>query len=398
MRTRLIWLSALLSVCVIGCSGNCGDPRGDATTEGVDRNGDAGACRTGALGCPCFGSNRITRCLSGLVCDGELCISADDACGSRVRQTCVPDPDPGACEIILSCDDAGACDGRTNTCVECLDDDDCDGRCWRSGFGEDPPQCVECLDDDDCDGRCKRVSLGEGAAACVECLEDADCPTPGNTCDLGLNVCAACVSNASCTGRATSRCDAGSCTGCIGHSDCAHLPQTPACAGGRCVECTRSERSACGNDAAGEPLVCESHLQTCSDTATARSTDLCGECVADAQCMLGQLCIYQWFGGPLVGSFCMWQRGVGEGGAPALCSEVRPYFKTWDLASTIALAKANVCTLAVSTCPAHNDFNSPDVDCAPGGVADDTLCGAPGLDDGYCRQPDAQNEIGRAHV
>lgn len=295
-------------------------------------------------------------------CQGDGGVGGDgDGDSGCTDPELVCEPAPGACQERLVCEgERHICDAETDTCVQCTSDNHCGGDVCDT----DSHDCVGCLSDDDCDG----AFCDDASQACVQCLEDAHCGDP-----------------------AASRCDAGACVGCGGESaHCAHLPDTPVCDEDACVQCTGTDYDACGTDAvSGDLLVCDSIRNVCSDQVE-RSRGLCGQCVSDAQCQEGQLCVAQEFDGQHVGHFCLWQKG-GAGGAPALCSEARPYFDTLNDVTSVDGTTANICSLAVSTCPAHADFRSPDVDCAPGGTPDDMLCGAV-AGDAYCRQPDPMNE------
>jgi len=107
--------------------------------------------------------------------------------------------------------------------------------------------------------------------------------------------------------------------------------------------------------------------------------------------MLGELCVLDTLGSGTsaksVGYFCHWKRGDTANGAPALCSAARPYFRTAAGVTSIDGEVADICTLAVSSCPANNEFRSKN--CAPTGTPDDTLCGVSPPDDAKCAQVDA---------
>jgi len=143
------------------------------------------------------------------------------------------------------------------------------------------------------------------------------------------------------------------------------------------VQCTGTDYAACGQSN-GKSLVCDSLRRTCS-SATQGSAGLCQTCVSDAQCAPGELCAEQVFNGASVGYFCFFEQGQTTQGAPAVCGDTgRPYVKA-QRTTSIDGQSAEICTLAVSTCPALNEFRAKSCDNA--GAADDQLCGvAPGVD------------------
>jgi hypothetical protein len=226
----------------------------------------------------------------------------------------------------------------------------------------------------------------EGSETCVECLEPAHCTAPEDQCDAASKTCVECLTPSDCASASASRCQAGACTPCSSHADCAHIAGKSVCDGGECVECTGTDYAACGEDA-GTPLVCDSLSQSCS-TKKQASAGLCQTCVSDAQCKAGQLCVMQRFGSPErdVGYFCFWKKAAGTGGAPALCSSVRPFVETLVNQTSIDQATGDVCGLAVSTCLAHNEFRSKN--CTTSMAPDDSKCGFDAPDDAKCAEFD----------
>ncbi len=149
---------------------------------------------------------------------------------------------------------------------------------------------------------------------------------------------------------------------------------------GLCVECNADDETACGDN------VCDVAAMTCTETP-AEMTGLCGECVSDRQCSPGRVCVpmtYTDLDTPetSVGNFCLWREDADAPvGAPGgSCPSVRPYFPTVE-AVTVSGETVDVCSLAVSTCPALEDFRM--TPCTTPGVSDAT-CGT-GLGDGLCR-------------
>jgi hypothetical protein len=96
----------------------------------------------------------------------------------------------------------------------------------------------------------------------------------------------------------------------------------------RCVQCTGLQYDACSDG--GIVYVCDSSLRTCSTEHGFGTAGPCYECVSDAHCADGLLCVPMTFGEPAtaIGNFCQWIVG-GGGGAPTNCTDNgRPYSKS----------------------------------------------------------------------
>jgi hypothetical protein len=305
------------------------------------------------------------------------------------------EPCDGGCEEPMP-----LCDEGRGACVECLVEGDCEFVEGKPGCDVSDGACVECLTN----AHCEEGVCDASANKCVECLSNDDCTeTSARVCDPETHRCEACLSESDCEEAQNARCDASgaagtnACVGCTESEQCAGHVGTTVCdaSEGECVECTGLEYGACGTSGGGERLVCDSLSRSCSPSETERSSGLCGECISDAECGEGQACVLQRYEETDVGYFCFWQKG-GSGGAPTSClsAEARPYVGTQSMAESIDGVVADVCGLALTTCTAMNQFRSPDVACAPldstdTPVPDDSLCGEPGLADGYCREADA---------
>jgi hypothetical protein len=129
--------------------------------------------------------------------------------------------------------------------------------------------CVDCRDDSDCGASLPGCVDGE----CRECAQSSDCPT-GEACVLGKGECEpACASDGDC--KDDERCHpvSKSCGECLSGDDC---PQdTPACSPAlRCGEC-------------GSDDDCPTAEAYCELKSEAR----CRECLVDAHCALGKLCV-----------------------------------------------------------------------------------------------------------
>lgn len=237
------------------------------------------------------------------------------------------------------------------------------------------------------------------SGTCVECASPSDCAAAaGHVCDTSTHHCVACVADTDCTTPAAPTCDPGShaCVSCTTSADCTHLAGTTVCdmtgVAGLCVECNATADTACGAN------VCDSAMHTCT-TFPRHGTGLCGSCVADAQCMTGQLCVPMTFGTSAtpVGDYCLQRQDV-TGSCAA------PYFGVVTTASVDGVS-TTTCGLRVTTCPALLDYSArpcgdlpdggiPDGGVsADGGVPDDDRCGVAGLADGVCAEVPADHSL-----
>lgn len=138
----------------------------------------------------------------------------------------------------------------------------------------------------------------EDAETCVECLETEDCEE--GLCDTESNTCVACLENTDCTEVTASLCDSGTCSSCTQDDDCAHLTDTAACDtdAGTCVECTAENESACGDNS------CNPATNTCTTTPTG-SLEACESCVADSECEADHFCVPMTFQSEERGGYCL---------------------------------------------------------------------------------------------
>jgi hypothetical protein len=110
----------------------------------------------------------------------------------------------------------------------------------------------------------------------------------------------------------------------------------------------------------------DSLQRTCSTDSMHQvgMTGVCGGCISDAECMTGMECVHTEFGNPAkeVGWYCQGQESAVSGHD---CANAKPFVKTVPAPSsgdapTVSIdgQTATICTLAVSTCPAYNDFRA----------------------------------------
>jgi hypothetical protein len=277
---------------------------------------------------------------------------------------------------------------------------------------------MPCQNNDACTGAnhsgkplCDMATTSATQGQCVQCITGSACANPTPQCSS--HQCIACNTDTACTDPANPECgSSGSCVPCTSDGPCIGRAGTEVCdtaAGatqGRCVQCTGTKYESCKQGST--QYVCNSLNRTCSNTAVEHSGDLCTECVSDAQCQAGKLCVKQTFDDPSdspdqgaidIGYFCAWHKNSGVGGAPAQCTSAPPYINVEAAAVSMDGETADVCVLRVSTCPALADFSNKD--CAPSGTPNDTLCGASvAPHDGYCvlKEAGPPNDIYRCTV
>ena len=223
-----------------------------------------------------------------------------------------------------------------------------------------------------CDRSCAGAEAfcDEDSGQCLECRKDADCG--GELCDTSVGQCVECLTAKDCD-RAAPVCDNGSCIGCEDSTDCADYPTTPVCApsSGECVECLTEDD--CGG------YVCAPDTHSCT-SLPAGVKFACEECVHDAECQTGQLCVEQEFEGTSVGTFCTWTKAARVGSGGSCDPDGKPFALLSSEATSIDGATADLCVLATTTCPAYFDHRQPH--CT--GTDDDASCGAADLNDGQC--------------
>lgn len=154
-------------------------------TEGGDCGGLCGVgeiCSAGT--CVPDGVTCFPACLEGEECTAGVCTPQAGACSDESCRNA--DPNFPYCEndVCVACiDDANkdgcssppntVCDETTNTCVECVDGNDCGGLLCDTTVN----QCVECITDDDCASRNCQLDhtcepIGDGTCT----TEGEDCP------------------------------------------------------------------------------------------------------------------------------------------------------------------------------------------------------------------------------
>lgn len=255
-----------------------------------------------------------------------------------------------------------------------------------------------------CDGQdCVENSLGlETETAPVPALPFEDegcggiCTAPAPLCNEAQARCVSCLETAHCTEPSAAACDfvTGDCGGCTEDAHCERFTDTPVCDAerGQCVACKRGREQACGE------FVCDTAAQRCTDLRV-NSAGACQPCIANAQCLEGQACIAMQFGpdDTTIGNFCLWMKAstVSTAHPEGDCGSrlpyiddaspnLTPYVNVTDVVSLDGNA-VQVCAPRETTCVGLLQ-GLDEVDCAPNGVPDHSLCGAAGVNDAYCVQ------------
>jgi len=352
--THLASALALVSFTVASCSNSasdcaststCPDTGGSAGLSGAGGSGaSAGSSTGGGHGGSSAGSS------NGGTSAGTAGTSGDAGTGGAT-------PCDGACTGTKP-----VCNPATNSCVQCVGKTDC---------AVPTPACDTATN------------------ACVECTDSPDCTDSAKPlCDKAAEKCVACLQQSDCNTAAASKCDAGTCKPCTADADCSGIAGKGVCDAGTCVQCTGKKFAACGENL-GTPLVCDSLKKTCT-TNKQGSSGLCQTCVSDAQCTNGKICVSDKFGTPSkeVGYFCHWKKGDTADGAPLNCSVTgMPYVATQASAVSVDGATSDICTLAVSTCIARNQFRAKD--CGVASAPSDAACGVSPGKDSKCSVYDA---------
>jgi len=207
--------------------------------------------------------------------DRNQCSGSTHEC-SATTNTCVECTDDTHCTTDPS---APFC-GPGNACQACPNDTFCATKY--------PGDLLYCLNDGTC-VKCKEQSHCPGAYCdasthtCVQCLNDGNCQDPSNpTCTAG--VCGPCSSGSTvCHDNfpALPVCSGGHCVECAQHSDCDQSSSTPVCetSSKTCVECI--DHSHCLDDPT-QPRCSGNTCQGCNSGFCSGTLDQCstsGECV-----------------------------------------------------------------------------------------------------------------------
>jgi hypothetical protein len=306
---------------------------------------------------------------------------------------CNKDPTLARCDTTtqqcVPCSSASQCTGKfpgnknlcrnaivAGECVECTQQSDCAADPTRSKCNLSPGVCSACAADGDCGSvNGKHACLLTGGPRCVECTNASHCAGNANglACNTTTNTCVQCVADTDCHGAGASRCVNNQCVACVndaGGSHCGHVVNGSTTLGvcdtsgaaGVCVECTGTNRTACGAN------VCNSMTKVCSPFAVG-SAGRCQDCVSDAHCPTNQRCVLETFEGTNLGFSCFPVSTSGD------CT-LTPFSGPTDV-TTVDGAAANVCLLRATTCAGFNQLGIKPCTL-------DTECGEENLNDGHC--------------
>lgn len=227
-----------------------------------------------------------------------------------------------------------------------------------------------------CGGDCPtdKPVCDESSDTCVECLVEQDCAGPTTTmCEATSNTCVECLMTAHCETAGAARCEDGACVECENNGDCTHIAGKGVCDGGTCVQCTVEDETPCAGKS------CNPATNACTDT-TIGSTGSCEACVADSECSGGGTadptarCVPMEFNGvPRPGGFCLKR-------TTKTCS--RPFTVTFAAQSLSGAASESYCGVVQDsvTCEAVIDMVAS-ASCADGL---DTSCGCARDGGGAC--------------
>jgi len=216
-------------------------------------------------------------------------------------------------------------------------------------------------------GDCGTRYCEETSQTCIACLEDKHCPdAAASHCDLTDHTCKPCAQS----------------------SQCGHIAGKNVCDDQKCVQCTENDMSAC-KTASGNPAVCNIVQGTCT-SRTAHVVRACGACLFDDDCVEDHRCVALSFKGtPRAGGYCLKLASKGCSN-PYLVNVTRGSLSHPQPALKYCAINENK-----TTCEAilQSQAPAPTSICAPSsGTPDDTKCGAPGLNDGLCRNVNSSSD------
>lgn len=248
------------------------------------------------------------QCLDDGDCvDNPLYASANKlVCISGSCQQCRDDNN------CASFPDKPACDLNRNSCVECVDNQDC-----AVGSFCNSNTCVECLPENNdpetgINAECVLLYGNQEptclAGKCVQCIDNNECPSTSPICaqtsisgtTIQANTCVGCTGDGDCRAPSTTTpvCDTRAiptptCVQCVDASDCPNNQQ-----------CINSKCGCNSNDDCTEPTgVCNIANNTCIPGCTTDqfcrdfygldycANTVCVECISDWQCPSGGVCV-----------------------------------------------------------------------------------------------------------
>ncbi len=315
MRCTAFWFAFAIAAASFGCKMD--------TTPG---DGNTVATQDGAIGSTdaAIGGGDAAPVPDGAVPadDGAAGAGGGEGGGEPpgpCRETCPAEapvclPDSGECvecDRDRDCDDPilSVCNTEHHTCVQCNADADCSGDTPRCA--PESRTCVTCTADVDC-GAPERPICDPATHDCVGCTSSDHCGSAAPVCDPAALACVECLVHDDCPTAEKPQCQDNACVPCSGDEACAGRQDATLCnltpgskTAGRCVECTVTDESPCGDN------VCDPHDLRCTDRARA-SKQICQPCVADSECVADHRCIAMQFAGAARSSaYCMKRVATG---------------------------------------------------------------------------------------
>jgi hypothetical protein len=373
-----------------GDAGGQGGDGGGSGGSGGDAGGDGGSGGNGGTaGGGQGGDSSVEDCDDNTDCAASLpqCNAGGECVSCTSNAACEERGMLAHCETTVSSD-------RRGQCVECIEDEHCEG----SDNGEycNNNACVPCESNGDCDDVTKPQCSAEGQ--CVGCTGSDACEDRVGTEICQTNAgpkrghCVACIGNNDCPDADAPQCKTdNTCGDCTDNAACSFREGTERCnlradaeTFGQCVQCTgETEDEDCTDKS------CKQSTGTCTNTDQGSRT-ACQSCETDSECNANRKCVQQILDDSPIGWFCLPEQTV-----LGCASEDNPAAQPFSVLVESALSidsqgneqQANYCAPA-KTCRAVTDAIA-NVDCETEGSFDDALCGIASLEEGVCLQVSA---------
>jgi hypothetical protein len=252
----------------------------------------------------------------------------------------------------------------------------------------------------DCADPAKSVCI-EATKTCVSCTAtDPGSCARNEFCNVLQGECVGCLQHTDCKDAKASVCNSETyqCQGCVEDADCGHITDKHVCLAGECVQCTKDKLAACvvqQSPTTSVQNVCHALSHTCTNKELGK-TQICGDCVSDAECVSGHVCVGMDYDEVAIADrwYCLPVREEIN------CDKKGPFIGIAMGKKTIEGTTLDVCTLRASTCAALADYsnkfcgldkddrpipvNDAGVPAAPSVKGNNEACGLPEIDDGYC--------------
>ncbi len=384
----------------LGDTATGGLPTGGVGTGGLATGGMATGGFSSACNPTCSDTKPVcnesaatcVECLSNGNCPTSkpACNPATNACVGCMLDSYCSSPTP-------------ACKMATYTCVQCMGNGNCSAPTPACKTATN--LCVQCTGNTQCSGATR--ACNPATNLCVQCTDNSTCGGLTPLCDTTKNTCVECLSSADCKSASASTCIAGKCEPCASNSDCSLITGKGLCktsslldgdagvdasadagtSAAECVQCTVENETPCNGKS------CNPATNACT-TTTRGSRDLCYSCLADSECIGGNVasptvrCAPMNFNGTThgTGGYCL--QTVSSTGASGCAA---PYTTSTQTVSLSGAASTSYCGIneSATTCEALLDlFNAKtctlDTDCGSGSGG---LCRTVGTNPNRCTIP-----------